>query len=348
MVTRVSPSAPLAGAAGALLTVNDLSVQFRPKRGETVYAVNGIDLTIGAGEILGLVGETGSGKSVTSYAILGLVHPPGQIMSGTVLLGGRDLRALPRDEMRKIRGRRISYIPQNPRVALNPLLRIGRQMRNVIESHEPRRGSRGRRAGVERRCRDMIEAVGIPDPDRVLAGYPHQLSGGMAQRVVVAIALLLGPELVIADEPTTGLDVTVQAQILELFTTAAHERGAAVLLVTHDLGIVAHHCQRVAVMYAGRIVERGSVARVFRGPHHPYTIGLLASVPVIGTPLQHMPGQTPHLLSPPLACSFVARCAYATDECRNERPPWYRSDDGHEAFCHWPLNRRTSAKVAER
>jgi oligopeptide/dipeptide ABC transporter ATP-binding protein len=268
------------------------------------------------------------------------------VTRGEIILGGVDLRSLKPSELQRLRGRRISYVPQNPRSALNPLLRIGHQMRNVIESHEDRSGRRGaRRADIERRNREMIAAVGIPDPDRVLKGYPHELSGGMAQRVVIAIALLLGPELIIADEPTTGLDVTVQAQILELFTSAVRERGAAVVLVTHDLGIVAHYCRRVEIMYAGRIVERGTVASVFHAPQHPYTAGLLRSVPVIGQPLAYMSGQTPHLHAPPLACTFAPRCPYATEECRAQRPPWKRSAAGQEAFCHWPEKTRSSKEA---
>jgi oligopeptide/dipeptide ABC transporter ATP-binding protein len=326
--------------------VRDVHVRFTPPRAEPTFAVNGVDLEVDGGEILGLVGETGSGKSVTTHAILGLVRPPGVVTGGEIMLGGVDLRSLKPAELQRLRGRRISYVPQNPRSALNPLLRIGQQMRNVIESHEDRRHRRrGRRADIERRNREMIAAVGIPDPDRVLKGYPHELSGGMAQRVVIAIALLLGPELIIADEPTTGLDVTVQAQILELFTSAVRERGAAVVLVTHDLGIVAHYCQRVSIMYAGRIVERGSVAAVFRSPQHPYTAGLLRSVPVIGQPLAYMPGQTPHLHAPPRACTFAPRCPYATEECRAERPPWKRSAPGQEAFCHWPEKTRSSKEA---
>jgi peptide/nickel transport system ATP-binding protein len=317
-----------------VLSVEDLSVQFRPRRGKTVYAVNGVDLAVARGEIFGLVGETGAGKSVTSHAILGLVRPPGQVTGGRVLLDGTDLRTLAPKELRSVRGARISYVPQNPRSALNPLLRIERQMRNMIASHERRRPAR--QSKVAERCRTMLAAVGIPDPDSMLRAYPHQLSAGMAQRVVIAIALLLGPELIIADEPTSGLDVTVQAQILELFTRAARERGSAVLLVTHDLGVVAHYCQRVAVMYAGEIVERGMVGEIFRSPAHPFTVGLLASVPVAGTPLRHIPGQTAQLHRPPQACTFAPRCSFATGECRTQRPPWHRLSDSHETFCRWP------------
>ena len=328
-----------------LLHAHDLHVRFSTPRGDTVYAVNGVDLELGRGEILGLVGETGSGKSVTTHAILGLVQPPGKVVRGRIEFDDVELATLKPAELRRIRGSRISYVPQNPRTALNPLLRIGRQMRNVIESHERPARQRTVGGGIERRCRDMIAAVGIPDPDRVLRSYPHELSGGMAQRVVIAIALLLGPELVIADEPTTGLDVTVQAQILELFTSAIQERGAAVILVTHDLGIVAHYCQRVAIMYAGRVVERGSVVDVFRRPQHPYTVGLLGSVPVIGQQLRYMSGQTPHLHAPPHACTFAPRCRHATEECRSLQPPWQRFPSGQEALCHWPEETRSQKAV---
>jgi oligopeptide/dipeptide ABC transporter ATP-binding protein len=324
-------------SAGPLLRVDDVHVRFTPARGETVYAVNGVDLEIGRGEIHGLVGETGSGKSVTTHAILGLVQPPGVVTGGPIRLGELNLRTLKPAELRRVLGSRLSYVPQNPRTALNPLLRVGQQMRNVIESHQDRgRRRKGPGADIENRCLDMIAAVGISDPQRVLRSYPHELSGGMAQRVVIAIALLLGPELVIADEPTTGLDVTVQMQILELFTSAVRERGAAVLLVTHDLGVVAHYCQRVAIMYAGRVVERGRVGDVFRTPQHPYTVGLLRSVPVIGKQLTFMAGQTPHLHAPPHACTFAPRCGHATEECRTRQPPWQQLSTGHEAFCHWP------------
>lgn len=327
-----------------VLQVQGLSVTFRPQRGAWLYAVNGVDLTLERGELLGLVGETGSGKSVTARAALGLIRPPGYVTGGRVLLGDIDLMSLDRERRREIRGRRIAYIPQNPRGALNPLLRIGRQMRNLIKSHDGTLSSRA----IEARCRERIEAVGIPDPDRILAGHPHQLSGGMAQRVVIAMALLLDPELVIADEPTTGLDVTIQAQILELLSRSAKERDCAVVLITHDLGVVAHYCQTVAVMYAGRVVERGTVAEIFRDPEHPYTVGLLRSVPVIGQPLYRMPGQTPQLHSPPVGCTFAARCPHATAECRATDPPWKEFGATHRAFCHWPEQLRVGEALVRR
>jgi peptide/nickel transport system ATP-binding protein len=316
----------------ALLSVEDLRIEVRAREDKTVHAVNGVDLTVRRGEILGLVGETGSGKSLTSQAMLGLVRPPAVVTSGRVLLDGTDLLTLPAGALRRVRGARVAYIPQEPRAALHPQLPVERQMRNVIVSHEGRR----RRTDVHERCRALISAVGIPDAERLLGCYPDELSGGTAQRVAIAIALLLDPELIIADEPTTGLDVTVQAQILELFTRSARERGAAATLVTHNLAVVAHYCQHVAVMYAGQIVERGSVREIFREAAHPYTRGLLASLPVIGTPLRHLPGHSVELHGPPRGCSFAPRCPHATEECRSQRPPWQRSSESHETFCHWP------------
>jgi peptide/nickel transport system ATP-binding protein len=315
-----------------VLEVQGLHVEFRRRGEAAVHAVNGVDLSIARGEILGLVGETGCGKTVTSLAILGLIRPPGRISQGRILLDGTDLRGLGREELRALRGSRIGYVPQNPRTALNPLLQVERQMRNVLASH--RNGDRKGR-GVDRsRCRELLEDVGIPDPDRVLRAYPHQLSGGMAQRVVIAIAMLLGPELVIADEPTTGLDVTVQLQILDLFSAAVRRDDAGVLLVTHDLGVVANYCHRVAVMYAGRVVETGPVREVFKRPRHPYTVGLLRSVPVVGEPLHSMPGQPPSLRSLPAGCAFADRCSHAQPHHRVEPPPWRRVSETHAFLCH--------------
>jgi oligopeptide/dipeptide ABC transporter ATP-binding protein len=323
------------------LDVKGLNVEFRT-RTETIYAVHELDLTVEPGQILGLVGESGSGKTATSMAILGLVRPPGVVTSGKVMFQGRDLGALKGEEIRSLRGRRISYVPQNPRTALNPLLRIGRQLRNLIDAH-----SDAATDDVASQCREAIRAVGVPDPDRVLRAYPNELSGGMAQRVVIAMALLLGPDLIVADEPTTGLDVTIQAQILELLAAMGPERGAAVILVTHDLGIVANYCQQVAVIYAGRLVERGTTEQIFRSPQHPYTVGLLRSVPVVGQPLYHMDGQAPHLDHPPMSCSFAIRCAHATSECESAVPPW-RGEDGHGVLCCWPESTRATSVVTAR
>ena len=253
-----------------MLAVAGLRVEFRG-RTETVSALNGVDLQVERGEIVGLVGETGSGKTVTSLSILGLVRPPGIVTAGEIRLDDLDLRTLEPRELRALRSQRIAYIPQDPRSALNPLVRIGKQMSNVIRSH-----TSWSKKEADARSRDVIEAVGIPDPDRIFRAHAHELSGGMAQRAVIAIALLLQPELVIADEPTTGLDVTVQAQILDLFRRAVTDDGAGALLVTHDLGVVANYCSRVCVMYGGRVVETGTVSEVFAHPRHPLYGGAAA------------------------------------------------------------------------
>jgi peptide/nickel transport system ATP-binding protein len=317
----------------SLLNVSGLCVEYRDPA-ETVYAVNGVGVELSDGEIVALVGESGSGKTATVLAILGLLRPPGVVTAGEILFAGADVRGLSGEQLRKLRGSRLSYVPQAARLALNPLLRIDAQMENVIRAHEP-----GAKNTARNRCQEALASVGIQDPQRVLRAHPHELSGGMAQRVVIAIALLLNPALVIADEPTTGLDVTVQAQILELLVSGATERGAAAILVTHDLGVVANYCQRVMVMYGGRIVESGSTEDIFARPQHPYTQGLLLSVPVVGEPLYHMEGQSPHLHEPPVACTFAPRCPYATDECSASRPPWFRSG-GHAVFCHHPAHSR--------
>ena len=315
-----------------MLEVEGLQVEFAGRE-EPVRAVNGVDLEIERGEIVGLVGESGSGKTVTSLSILGLIRQPGRITAGSIRLDGVDLRTLRPEELRAIRGARVSYVPQSPRGALNPLLRIGKQMENILVSH----GEGRRQAATElrRRTVEMIEAVGIPDPERVLQAYPHELSGGMAQRAVIANAMILRPDLVIADEPTTGLDVTVQAQILDLFSERVRDQGAGALLVTHDLGIVANYCTRIAVMYAGRIVETGPARAVFQRPRHPYTVGLLRSVPVLGQPLFSMPGQAPDLRALPSGCAFAARCANVRPECAAVPPPWREvAGEAHRFLCH--------------
>ncbi len=312
-----------------MLEVRGLAVEFRTG-GRPVRAVNGVDLEIERGEIVGLVGESGSGKTVTSLSLMGLIRPPGHVVGGSVALDGRDLLGLRRGALRSVRGDRIGFVPQNPRTALNPLLRVEKQMENVLRSH----GANGK--GTHERALRMVESVGIADPERVLRAYPHELSGGMAQRVVIGIALLLDPQLVIADEPTTGLDVTVQAQILELFTAAVRDEGAGALLVTHDLGIVANYCTRVAVMYAGRIVETGSAREVFERPRHPYTVGLLRSVPVVGQPLWSMPGGAPNLRALPPGCAFADRCELAQPHHAVEPPPWREAGPTQRFLCHLP------------
>ena len=290
---------------GPLLEVKGLRTSFYTSDG-VVRAVDGIDFAVRRGEIMGLVGESGCGKSVTSLSIMRLVGRPGRIEGGSVIFDGRDLLTLPDDEMRKIRGDRISMIFQQPTSALNPVRDVGRQIAEVLEIHRGMKASDARiRAG------ELLRMVGIPDPDRRLASYPHEMSGGMAQRVMIAMALSTNPELLIADEPTTALDVTIQAQILELMKSLRERNKMAIMLITHDLGVVAEMCDRVAVMYAGEIVEQTDVITLFREPRHPYTQGLIRSIPVVGDvhdELPVIPGNVPNLIDLPAGCRFAPRC----------------------------------------
>ncbi len=288
-----------------LLDVRGLRTSFHTRDG-VVHAVDGIDFHVNRGEIVGLVGESGCGKSVTSLSILRLIAPPGRIEAGEVLFDGRDLLKLSGDEMRQIRGNRISMIFQQPTSSLNPVMDVGRQIGEVLEIHR-RMSQKAARA----RAAEMLRMVGIPDPERRLRSFPHEISGGMAQRVMIAMALALEPELLIADEPTTALDVTIQAQILDLMRTLQRETGTAIILITHDLGVVAEMCDRVAVMYAGEIVEEADVGPLFREPRHPYTQGLIGSIPVLGEvrdSLAVIPGSVPNLVDPPKGCRFSPRC----------------------------------------
>jgi oligopeptide/dipeptide ABC transporter ATP-binding protein len=297
-----------------LLEVKDLHTQFTTHRG-VVHAVNGISFQMREGELVGLVGETGCGKSVTARSVLGLIRPPGRIVQGEIDFEGNDLRALSRREFRSLRGTGISFVPQNPWGALNPILRIERQFRNVIRAHTD---------ASKQECWEMslamLQKVGIQGPERILKGYAHQLSGGMAQRVVMAIALVLNPRLVIADEPTTGLDVTIQRQILDMVMQLLEQDRRAMLLVTHDLGVVAQYCHRVLVMYAGKIVESGPVSEVFVQPAHPYTQALLAAIPRPGQQLVSLRGRVPSLIDYPAGCPFKDRCDHAFDRCEAEEP----------------------------
>ena len=288
-----------------LLEVKGLRTSFYTRDG-VIKAVDGIDFHVDRGEIMGLVGESGCGKSVTSLSILRLIAKPGTIDAGEVIFDGRDLLTISSDEMRKIRGDRISMIFQQPTSALNPVRDVGRQIAEVLEIHRGMKASDARtRAG------ELLRMVGIPDPDRRLASYPHEMSGGMAQRVMIAMALACQPELLIADEPTTALDVTIQAQILDLMRALRDEMGTAIILITHDLGVVAEMCDRVAVMYAGEIVEQTDVITLFREPRHPYTQGLIRSIPVVGDvhdELPVIPGNVPNLIDLPAGCRFAPRC----------------------------------------
>jgi len=288
-----------------LLDVRGLRTSFRLREG-TVRAVTGADFAVRRGEILGLVGESGCGKSVTSLSLMRLIVPPGVIESGEVLFDGKDLLKVDDRYMRRIRGNRISMVFQQPTSSLNPVLTVGRQIAEVLEAHRNMKKKAARERALE-----MMRMVGIPDPQRRLNAFPHEMSGGMAQRVMIAMALACEPELLIADEPTTALDVTIQAQILDLMRRLQRETGTAIILITHDLGVVAEMCDRVAVMYAGEIIEQTDTQTLFRKPLHPYTQGLIGSVPVLGQPkdeLAVIPGTVPNLIDLPAGCRFAPRC----------------------------------------
>ncbi|MGK9170224.1 ABC transporter ATP-binding protein [Inquilinus limosus] len=300
----------------AVLSIRGLTVTFPTAQGQAA-AVAGVDLDLRAGEVLGLVGESGSGKSVTLRAVLGLVPPPGRV-GGQVFWQGRDLLALPEPALRRVRGREIAMIFQEPMTALNPVLPIGLQIDESLRAHT----GLGRRARRDR-ARELLDLVGIPAASRRLDDYPHQFSGGMRQRAMIAIALASEPKLLLADEPTTALDVTIQDQILTLLLQLRDRLGMSVILVTHDLGVVAQSCDRMAVMYAGRVVESGPVAAVFEQPRHAYTLGLLGSVPRGGgprLPLRSIEGAPPPLTGRPSGCAFTPRCAFAGPRCRTDLP----------------------------
>ena len=288
-----------------LLDVRGLRTSFTTRAG-VIRAVTGVSFTVAKGEVLGLVGESGCGKSVTSLSMMGLVGEPGRVEAGEVIFDGRDLLQLSADEMRKIRGDRIAMIFQQPQSSLNPVMKIGKQISEALEIHRglDEKGARGRSL-------ELMDMVGIPDAKRRYDAYPHEMSGGMAQRVMIAIALACEPEMLIADEPTTALDVTIQAQILDLLRVLQQETGTAIILITHDLGVVAEMCDRAAVMYAGEIVEQTEVRTLFAEPKHPYTRGLIGAVPVPGEILDELatiPGSVPNLIELPEACRFSPRC----------------------------------------
>ncbi|HTO24799.1 MAG TPA: ABC transporter ATP-binding protein [Gaiellaceae bacterium] len=318
-----------------LLAVEGLEVRFWTNRG-TVHAVNGISFAIEPGETLGIVGESGCGKSVTSLAILGLLPRAGRATAGSARLEGRELLALSDRELRDVRGREIAMIFQDPMTSLNPVLTIGRQIREALEAH----------FGLDRKAADaraveLLDQVGIPSAKSRISDYPHQFSGGMRQRAMIAMALACEPKLLIADEPTTALDVTIQAQILDLLRELVSERDTALIMITHDLGVVAGTCDRVNVMYAGMFVETGSAEQVFGAPRHPYTLGLLQSVPRLDTPrgrqLQPIAGAPRDMLQPPHACPFQPRCRYAVEESLHEVPPLVEIEPGHFVACFNPV-----------
>jgi oligopeptide/dipeptide ABC transporter ATP-binding protein len=331
-----------------LLAVEDLRVQFWTSRG-TVHAVNGISFDIAPGETLGIVGESGCGKSVTSLALLGILPRAGRIVGGRALFEGRNLVGLPDEQLRKVRGREIAMIFQDPMTSLNPVLTIGRQIREALETH----------FGMDKdaanaRVAELLDQVGIPSAKMRLKDYPHQFSGGMRQRAMIAMALACEPKLLIADEPTTALDVTIQAQILELLKTLVADRDTALIMITHDLGVVAGMCERVHVMYAGTFVETGSAEQLFGAPRHPYTLGLLQSVPRLDagrkqrlTPIEGAPRD---MLSAPTACPFAPRCRYEVEQSRQELPRLEEIELGHRVACFNPVPaeewRRTREAVA--
>ncbi len=314
------------------LRVEDLRTHFFTAQG-VVKAVDGVSFEVQRGRVLGLVGESGSGKSVTGFSIMGLVDPPGRIVAGSIALDGRELRGLTASAWQRVRGNRIAMIFQDPMMTLNPVLRIDTQMTEAILAHE-----RVSRAAALARAREALARVGIPSPDERLRGYPHQFSGGMRQRVAIAIALLNKPDVIIADEPTTALDVTIQGQILAQMQQLARESGTALVWITHDLAVVAGLADEVCVMYAGRIVEHGSVDQVLDQPLHPYTRGLLDSVPLAnerGRPLRQIPGMAPSLARLPVGCAFRSRCSRATEACLSEPP--MEEGAGRGARCFHPL-----------
>jgi peptide/nickel transport system ATP-binding protein len=298
-----------------------------------VKAVDGVSFSVGRGKVMGLVGESGSGKSVTGFSIIGLVDPPGRITGGSILFQGRDLAKLSEEEMRDLRGNRIAMIFQDPMMTLNPVLRIDTQMIETVQAHKKVSAEEARQ-----RARDTLGMVGIPSPDERLKAYPHQFSGGMRQRVAIAIALLHEPQLIIADEPTTALDVTIQGQILAEVQKLCATTGTSMIWITHDLSVVAGLADDIAVMYAGRIVEKGAVGDVLDQPLHPYTHGLIGSVPSRnkrGEALRQIPGMTPSLLNLPPGCAFRARCPRAAEACMAE-PPMAEILPGREARCIRP------------
>ncbi len=320
-----------------LLEVNDLKTQFRTQDG-VVHAVNGVSFKIHAGELLGVVGESGSGKSVTMMSLLKLIPmPPGEIVAGEAYYGDSELLGMRVDELRKIRGSEIAFIFQDPMTSLNPVLTIGYQLTEPLRNHK-----KMRRKEADKRAVELLRLVGIPMAETRLNDYPHQFSGGMRQRVMIAIALACNPPVLIADEPTTALDVTIQAQIIEIVKQLREKIGMAVIWITHDLGVVAGLADRVMVMYGGQIVERAEVKKLYGNPQHPYTLGLLGSLPRLdqrGEELANIQGTPPNLTAPPTSCSFAPRCQYAYKRCLEENPLLQPIEAGHEVACWWDMEK---------
>ncbi len=324
----------MTGAPSPLLSVRGLKTWFHTFGG-VVKAVDGVSFDVAPGEILGIVGESGGGKSMIGYSIMGLVDPPGRIEAGEVLLDGRDIARLDERALRRIRGREIAMIFQDPMTALNPLYTIGEQLEEMLVLHTDLPAARRRE-----RCLEMLDEVGIPQPAARLNAYPHQFSCGMRQRVVIAIAMIAGPRLLIADEPTTALDVTIQAQLLRLMRNQVRKRAASLILITHDLAAVSQMADRITVLYCGRIVEQGRARDVIERPRHPYTRGLLDSIPHHGRRqrrLAQIPGTVPDLRRLPPGCAFAARCPQAAEVCRTQAPALAPGPTGQLAACHFPL-----------
>ena len=325
-----------------LLEVRHLRVEFPTRRG-TLLALDDISFDIAPGEVLGVVGESGAGKSLTGAAIIGLLEPPGRIAGGEILLEGKRIDNLPYEQMRAIRGRKIGAIFQDPLTSLNPLYTIGRQLTETIQTHLAVSAEEARQRAVR-----LLQDTGIPAAEQRIDQYPHQFSGGMRQRVVIALALAAQPQLIVADEPTTALDVSIQAQIIALLKHLCKEQGAAVMLVTHDMGVIAETCDRVAVMYAGRIAEIGPVHDVIHAPAHPYTAGLMGSIPAMDGDrerLLQIDGAMPRLTAIPRGCAFNPRCLKATDRCRQERPE-LQAAGATRAACWWPADAPVAAASA--
>ena len=314
----------------ALLKVDRLRVEF-PTRQRTLVAVDDVSLSIDAGEVLGVVGESGAGKSVTGAAIIGLIEPPGRIAGGEIRFAGQRIDCLPDDAKRRIRGREIGSVFQDPLTSLNPLFTVGQQLVETILAHSDRSAADARRHALR-----LLGDVGIPAPAQRIDAYPHEFSGGMRQRVVIALAICATPQLIIADEPTTALDVSIQSQIIALLKRLCREHGTAIMLITHDMGVIAETADRVAVMYAGRIVEVGRVRQILRSPNHPYTRGLMESIPRLDSDsarLAQIDGSMPRLHEIPVGCAFHPRCPDASDRCRKSRPALRMVDDPAAVAC---------------
>jgi peptide/nickel transport system ATP-binding protein len=324
--------------AAPLLEVRHLRVEFPTRRG-TLLALDDISFEIAPGEVLGVVGESGAGKSLTGAAIIGLLEPPGRIASGEIRLEGERIDNLPYEQMRRIRGRKIGAIFQDPLTSLNPLYTIGRQLTETIQTHLPVSADEARQRAIR-----LLQETGIPAAEQRIDQYPHQFSGGMRQRVVIALALAAEPKLIVADEPTTALDVSIQAQIISLLKRLCKDHGAAVMLVTHDMGVIAETCDRVAVLYAGRVAEVGPVADVIHRPQHPYTVGLMGSIPAMDEDrerLLQIDGAMPRLNAIPQGCAFNPRCPKVTERCRRERPDLM--DGGATRAACWNMTQEVRA-----